>query len=268
MRRALLLVVAFSLVPCLFAFPPQPTPLPIPTAMRTTEVDDVQNASIAELERRGDEAQARKAYMSAAEFYQAALDKTRFRPQKVTLCNKLGIAELLMQRYRDAEKDFERAIKYNRKSAQAYNNLGAAYYLQKEYGKSIRQYQKALRLGDEASFHNNLATAYFMRKQLDLAAQEYRRALELDPLVFERSSQTGVSAQLSSPENRAEHNYLLARLFAQVGDFDRSISYLRKAMEDGYSGIGNVYNDAEFSALRRDPRFDDLMKHPPYAIPQ
>jgi tetratricopeptide (TPR) repeat protein len=236
--------------------------------MKTADVDRVFSAGAAELERRGDEARARKAYADAAEYYRAALGKTYHKPLRVTLFNKLGIVELQMMQYHQAQKDFERAIKSNHKSAEAHNNLGAAYYLQKRYDKAVEQYKKALRLSDQASFHNNLATAYFMRKQFELASQEYRLAFELDPEVFDRSSQTGISAQLLSPENRAEHHYLLAKLFAEEGNFDRSIEYLRKAMEDGYSGIQNVYNDVEFAGLRHDPRFDELMKNPPYVIPQ
>jgi hypothetical protein len=37
-------------------------------------------------------------------------------------------------------------------------------------------------------------------------------------------------------------------------------------MEEGYKEIGNVYKDAEFSALRKDPRFAELMSSKPTAI--
>jgi len=40
---------------------------------------------------------------------------------------------------------------------------------------------------------------------------------------------------------------------------ERSLHYLRKAMEDGYKDIKNVYRDEEFSDLRKDPRFAELM---------
>ena len=57
--------------------------------------------------------------------------------------NKAGIAELLMQRYKEAGKDFERAIHFDHQYADALNNLGVIDYESKKYGKAIKQYEKA-----------------------------------------------------------------------------------------------------------------------------
>jgi hypothetical protein len=38
-------------------------------------------------------------------------------------------------------------------------------------------------------------------------------------------------------------------------------------MEDGYKDIKNVYKDEEFSTLRKDPRFAELMASKTPAIP-
>ena len=35
--------------------------------------------------------------------------------------------------------------------------------------------------------------------------------------------------------------------------------YLRRAIEEGYKAIGNVYKDEEFAELRKNPRFVELM---------
>ena len=57
-------------------------------------------------------------------------------------------------------------------------------------------------------------------------------------------------------------------MFAQAGDLSRSLDYLRKAMEDGYAKIDEVYKDKEFAEVRKDKRFNDLMASKPVAIPQ
>jgi hypothetical protein len=71
---------------------------------------------------------------------------------------------------------------------------------------------------------------------------------------------------LPSPEDKARYEYVVAKLYAKMGVPDRSLHYLRKAMEDGYKDIKDVYRDNEFSTLRKDPRFTELMAAKTLAI--
>jgi tetratricopeptide (TPR) repeat protein len=175
----------------------------------------------------------------------------------------------MLQRYRDAGKSFEQAIKKDRNFADPCNNLGVVQYERRKYGAAIKLYEKAIKLSpDSASFYSNLGSAYFAKKQFEEATQAYMKALQLDPSVFERSSRTGVAAQMSSPEDRARYDYVVAKLFAKIGDRDRSLEYLRKAMEDGYKHVGDAYTDPEFADLRKDARFTELMKERPSPPPE
>lgn len=224
------------------------------------------SAPVEELERRGDTLRAEKFYLDALDYYRAALAKE---PNNARLYNKIGINELQLARFNEARKDFERAIKNDRQFADAYNNLGVIYYLQKKYGKAIKQYENAIKLRqDSGSFYSNLGAAYFSKKKYEKASLAYNEALRLDPDIFERTSHTGVLAQMSSPGDRAHFYYVLAKLYAKSGISDRSLQYLRRAMEEGYKGIEDVYQDAEFAGLRKDPRFTELMAARPMAIPQ
>jgi tetratricopeptide (TPR) repeat protein len=223
------------------------------------------NATAEDLEQRGDQLRAGKAYLDALDYYRAALAK-KSSPQ---VYNKAGITELLLQRYRESSRDFGHAIKKDREYADAYNNLGVIYYLQKKYSKAIKQYEKAIQLRqDAASYYGNLGAAYFSKKEFEKASIAYNQAVQLDPDIFERTSHTGVTAQMSSPEDRAHFDYVLAKLYAKIGSAERSLQYLRRAMEEGYKGIDNVYKDAEFAELRKDPRFTQLMAARPPAIPE
>ena len=51
-----------------------------------------------------------------------------------------------MGRFGEARKDFERSIKTDRQFADAYNNLGVIFYLQKKYGAAIKRYENAIKL--------------------------------------------------------------------------------------------------------------------------
>jgi rubrerythrin len=53
-----------------------------------------------------------------------------------------------------------------------------------------------------------------------------------------------------------------------MGVTERSLRYLKKAMEDGYKDIANVYKDNEFTELRKDPRFAELMAAKTVPIPE
>jgi tetratricopeptide (TPR) repeat protein len=218
-----------------------------------------------ELEGRGDELRAEKSYLDAMDYYEAAVSRSG---ATGSLFNKMGICDLMLQRYKEARKNFSRAIKADHNHSDAYNNLGVIFYQQRDYGKAIKNYERAIaRNAGAASYYSNLGAAYFAKKQFDKASLSYSKALELDPDVFERISRAGVQAQLPSPEDRARYDYVLAKLYARMGVTERSLRYLKKAMEDGYKDIGNVYKDNEFSTLRKDPRFAELMAAKTTAIP-
>jgi len=237
----------------------------IEAPMRRVELPS-RTASVQELEAQADSLRVQKDFLDAADYYRAALAKT---PKDGQLWNKIGITELLSQRYTEAKKDFERAIHFDRQSSDAYNNLGVIFYLQKKYKNAIREYNRAIEIQPEsASYYSNLGAAYFSKKEFEKATLAYSQAAQLDPTVFEHSSHSGIAAQMSSPEDRAHFEYVLAKLFAKQGDSDRSLSYLRKAMEEGYKQIDDVYKDPEFQALRSDARFTQLMAARPPAIPE
>ncbi len=173
------------------------------------------DATAADLEARADQLRNVKLYLDALDYYRAALAKE---PHSAGLLNKIGITQLMMQRYHEAKKSFELAIKGDRKAANAYNNLGVVYYEEKKYGAAVKQYRKAIALDDSsASFYSNLGAALFSKKEFEPAVTAYQKALQLDPDVFERSSHGGVQAQLPSPDDRAHYDYTVATALRQNG---------------------------------------------------
>lgn len=217
-----------------------------------------------QLEARGDELRESKNYLDAIDYYDAAIKK---HPTAI-LHNKEGMTYLSMGNLDKAQKCIQRSIKADKQYAEAFNNLGVVFYLRKKYNQAEKNYNKALALRDSASFHSNLGTVYVEKKQFDKGMSEYGKAFALDPDIFERTSRTGVSARMSSPEDRARFFYFLAKLYASKGEAEKSLLYLKKAMEDGFPEIDNVYKDAEFATLRKDQRFTELMAQRPTAIPQ
>ncbi len=181
--------------------------------------------------------------------------------------NKIAISELLLMHPAEAEKAAKKAVHKDKRMAEAWNNLAVSYYMRNRYEMAIRSYQRAILLKPNfASFHNNLAAAFMDSKQFERGMTEYRKAFEIDPSFFEHPSQNGVSAHMSSPKDRAQFSFVMARLFAGNGDLDRALHFLRAAMEDGYPSIDDVYRDQEFASVRKDERFQALMKERPPAV--
>jgi len=236
-----------------------------PPLLRTID-PPAPDATAADLEARAEQLRAVKLYLDALDYYRAALAK---QPTSASLLNKIGITELMMQRYREAKKAFDQSIKVDRQFADAYNNRGVVFYEERKYGAAVKEYRRAIAIdGTSASFFNNLGAALFARKEFDPAVVAYQHAMELDPEVFERTSRGGVQAQLPSPGDRARYDYTVAKLYAKMGYSDRSLEYLRKALEDGYKDFNNVYKDAEFAGLRKDKRFAELVAAKPTALPE
>jgi tetratricopeptide (TPR) repeat protein len=227
-----------------------------PPMMRIVD-PPAKDATVADLDKRGDELRLQKLFLDALDYYRAALAKE---PNSAKLLNKIGITQLMMQHYKEAKKSFEQSIKADRNFADPYNNLGVVMYEDKKYAPAVKEYRHAIAIdGTSASFYNNLGAALFSRKEFNGAVAAYQHALELDPEVFMRSSRAGVQAQLPSPADRARYDYTVAKLYAKMGFSDQSLEYLRKAMEEGYKDFNDVYKDAEFSELRKDKRFTELV---------
>lgn len=205
------------------------------------------------VEMRGDIFMARKMYREAIDMYKTGP------ADSPVLANKLGIAYHQLLDLEKARRCYERAIKLRPTYAEAINNLGTVYYATRSYRRAISQYKKALRITpDSASILSNLGTGYFARKNYNLAFETYQQALALDPDVFEHRSSMGILLMERSVEDRAKFHYYLAKTYAKAGDVDRALIYIRKSLEEGFKEREKFKQDPEFSAVRKNPEFDQI----------
>ncbi|HZQ95838.1 MAG TPA: tetratricopeptide repeat protein [Candidatus Sulfotelmatobacter sp.] len=216
--------------------------------------------TVAELDKAGDAARAQKNYDLAIQYFEAALKKER---KNAAIYNKLGLSQLKKDDLKGARNSFEKAAKYNSKYAEAINNIGAIEYMKKNYGGAAKYFKKAVALDEtHSTYHVNLGAAWFSQKKLDRAIAEYIRAMELDPDAFRQESRIGIAAQISSPEERAQYAYALAKAYAKRGDTEGCLECLKKAKEQGYRNLANVYKDEEFSRMRENPRLQEVVPPP------
>ena len=94
----------------------------------------------------------------------------------------------------------------------------------------------------------------------------YQRALELDPEVFERHSHFGSLLQERTVTERAKFHYYMAKTYAQAGQRDRALLYIRKALEEGFTERKKFMEDSEFTFLRELPEFQQLIASEPRVL--
>jgi tetratricopeptide (TPR) repeat protein len=207
-------------------------------------------------------------YMARKDFREAAFSYKRLtdqHPQNPVYLNKLGIALHQQAALGAALKYYERASKVDPSYADAQNNIGTIWYQRKKYGRAIKAYQKAINIrNDMAVLHSNLGYAYFGDKKYVQAISSFRQALALDPQLFEHSnSRNGSILQDRSVGDRGRFYFLLAKSFAEAGNLERCLIYLRKAKDEGYKELSAVKTDPSFAAALKDPAIQEVLAPKP-----
>jgi tetratricopeptide (TPR) repeat protein len=236
----------------------------IPVAPRTAQSQSAADSSVIEVrpeltdEQRADLYMVRKEYREAAGVYKKLADQE---PRNPVYLNKLGIALHQQAALGIALKYYEKAMKVDPQYADAQNNIGTIWYQRKKYGKAIKAYQKALRIrNDMAVLYSNLGYAYFGDKKYEEAIASFRQALALDPQLFEHgNTRTGSILQDRSVEDRGRFYFLLAKSFAQAGNVERCLLYLRKAKDEGYKELAAAKKDPAFAAVLKDPAIQEVL---------
>lgn len=232
--------------------------IPAKTAGAAPTPPDTRQEVVKSDELKGDIARARGDYISAMDWYSAAIHVEKKNP---VLYNKLGIAELKAGRMDAARKSFSQAVRYDSKYVEALNNLGATYCLQRKYRPAVRYLKDALALDEmKASTHLNLAEAWMGQHQIDRAMTEYARALELDADILSSSDKEGIFAQIQTPEQQALVSFLIAKAYAKRGNVEGALDYLRRAKEQNYRNLASVYKEPDFAILWKDPRLTTIVK--------
>lgn len=209
-------------------------------------------------EQMGDLYMVRKQFREAAGVFKKLSDQD---PRNPVYLNKLGIALHQQAALGLALKYYERAVKVDPRYADAENNVGTIWYQRKKFEKAIKAYQKAIAIrSDMAVLYSNLGYAYFGDKKYEEAIFAFRQALTLDPQLFEHNgSRSGSILQDRSVEDRGRFYYMLAKSYAQAGDLDRCIHYLRKAKDEGYKNFADIKKDPAFGAALKDPAVQELL---------
>jgi serine/threonine protein kinase/tetratricopeptide (TPR) repeat protein len=217
-------------------------------------------------------------YEDAANAFQHVI---QLAPDSYRGYSNLGGAYLALGRYSDAIPKFEQSAEI-RPTAFCYSNLATAYFYQKRYADAARTYEQAVQLEQtEYSEWGNLAEAYYWAPGKRAEAEEtYRKAIALaeaqlrvNPRDAEVLSWVGLYHAMLQERNVSLHYLNEALLVAprnpevlfnaakaenQLGDSQKALDYLKKAVAKGYSRY-YAKDDPVFAKLSKDPRFQKLV---------
>lgn len=198
-----------------------------------------------------------KRYVEAEKMYEKL---AKDNPREPKYLNLAGIASMQEGDLRGARKWFERCVKLEPRYADAYNNLGATWYAEKNFKRALQYYQRAVALQPGvAGYHTNVGYAYFSMKMVPEAYMSFRRALLMDPFVFQQNSRTGSVVQDRSVTDKGLFAFTLAKSYASTGDVEHCVAYLRRALDEGYEKISNVYSDPDFAGVLADPEVQEIL---------
>ena len=146
---------------------------------------------------------------------------------------KKGLALLLGEKSDEAIEQFNIVVKKDARFAIAYEGLGRAYFLKKEYGEAEINFRKALKLNPMLwKAHNFLGNIYDFQKKFEEAVRAYESALAIKPDHGALYNNLGVS-------------YFLAGKFKKaVRAFNRAVD-LKYTKSKVYNNLGMAYANLE-----------------------
>ena len=215
---------------------------------------DLDEASLHE--KRGDSYFARKMYEDAIVEYRKSVAIDRY---NASTLNRLGLVYHQSQKLGEAERYYREALKQNPYFIEVLNNIGTVEYVRQRYDSALDQYEKALKIRPESpTLLLNMGACLFDMKRYDEALRATQRALEIDPRVLDRSSGFGTLIQ-TSRRNDPTVSFYFAKIYAARGEKDLAISYLNRALDEGFKEYDKIKTEPAFEALAQEEGFMKIM---------
>ena len=204
-------------------------------------------------------------------------------PQSAEAHASLGLAESLGKNYGESEKEFEKAIALNPKLYDAYYFYARSCFAQGRMEQAAKLFAKAADVNpDDYQSAGHLAMCYFALGRDEVAARAVRHAMTINERHVQlfpndaralylgatmawrigeraRSLDWAERALAIDPEETAIL-YNVACTYALMGEKERALSTLEKAVRNGFSHKEWIENDPDFVSIRPEPRFKALLE--------
>jgi serine/threonine-protein kinase len=206
---------------------------------------------------------------------------TTLTPENFEAYSNLGAAFSASGDYSQAITALQRSVEI-RPTLEGYSNLGTAYFALRKFRDAAQTYEEGLKLDDHDSMiWGNLGDALYWtpdRRQESGAA--YRKAISLAQAKLQvnprdatllsftatykamTGEKTGATADVQHAielaPGDADVRFRAALVYNQLGDVERTVASLEKAVAAGYPGTA-IRDTPDFDHLRDNPRIQALL---------
>lgn len=146
------------------------------------------------------------------------------------------------KKYDKAEECFTQAIAKDNNNCRAYANRGSLLYYKKKYAEALNDLNKAVQLNcANPMVYHYRASIYSVTNNRDKAKSDWETIIKLDPKDYDAY-------------------YNLCCYYSINNDINKSLEYLKKAVELGFSNKEVLMNDPDINNIRNTKEFIKLLK--------
>jgi DNA-binding winged helix-turn-helix (wHTH) protein/TolB-like protein/tetratricopeptide (TPR) repeat protein len=179
-------------------------------------------------------------------------------------------------RHDECIAEMKRALQLDPLESYINEDLGFRFYIARRYDEAIEQFQKSLDMDPHSwTSHSGLAWVYEQQGRYDEAIAEYEKAKpfsqnDLEILwgfgrVYAASGKRAYAEKVINQlrelsRQRYVSGYLLALIYARLGEKDQAFAWLETAYKDQDLWMKWIKVDPALDNLRSDPRYENLLR--------
>jgi serine/threonine protein kinase/Tfp pilus assembly protein PilF len=170
-----------------------------------------------------------------------------------------------------AAAEYQKVTELAPDNSLAYQNIGAVYLREGLWSEAIPYLQKSLSIAPDADAYSNLGTAYFFLKSYDLATKNYEKAVEMTPNDEVLQANLGDAYRWSGHSDQAAAAYGkaislafqelqvnprsasimgdLGLLYAKKGDAPNALQYIQQSRAISPDDVNSMYQEAQVKTM-------------------
>ncbi len=177
-------------------------------------------------------------------------------------------------RFNDSVRELALAHELDPLSIGPINLLGVTYYFQRDYDKSLEQWQKSLEISPNSPIaHFNLFHVYVAKSMYGEAVAELQQQFKLEGRAQQASTigesykrggfQAALRTMIQIGQDSSAGNYdpfRVAAGYSFLGDKNQALAWLSKAIDERSGFVTTIRVDPTWDNIRSDPRFEKLVR--------